>query len=158
MSYYDDLKQQMSEQAERNRAEFAGMDAQQRVLYEGYREGTYIRMEIKVGMNLNPDFYIDLLPSQGVPCEFVRHFDPQYPVIVGGLQAGEEKLGYVRVRVKKHRWHKRLLKSSDPLVISIGWRRFQSVMVYSMEDHNGRQRMLKYTPEHMHCIATFYGK
>ena len=52
VSYYDDLKQQMSEQAERNRAEFAGMDAQQRVLYEGYREGTYIRMEIKVCLTL----------------------------------------------------------------------------------------------------------
>jgi len=31
------------------------------------------------------------------------------------------------------------------------------VPVYATEDSNGRHRMLKYTPEHMHCLATIYG-
>ena len=29
--------------------------------------------------------------------------------------------------------------------------------VYCIEDHNGRQRMIKYTPQHLHCIACCYG-
>ena len=62
-----------------------------------------------------------------------------------------------QARVKKHRWHAKTLKTRDPLVFSLGWRRFQSVPVYAIADVGGRRRMLKYTPDHMHCLAAFYG-
>ena len=93
----------------------------------------------------------------GVPCEFVTNFNPAYLVLVGVVLPGEDRLGYMKLRLKKHRWYKRILKTNDPLILSVGWRRFQTVPVYCIEDHNGRQRMIKYTPQHLHCIACCYG-
>lgn len=93
----------------------------------------------------------------GVPYELAQHFDPRIPLLVGGLGQNEEKLGYMRLRFKRHRWFPKILKNRDPLTFSLGWRRFQSLPMYAVEDHNRRLRQLKYTPEHMHCIATVYG-
>jgi ribosome biogenesis protein BMS1 len=38
-----------------------------------------------------------------VPCEFVQHFDPRCPLLLGGLGQGEEQQGTMRVRFKRHR-------------------------------------------------------
>ncbi|XP_015266933.1 PREDICTED: ribosome biogenesis protein BMS1 homolog, partial [Gekko japonicus] len=139
-TYFDDLKGEMLRQAQLNRAEFEDQDDETRVQYEGFRPGMYIRVEI-----------------EGVPCELVLNFDPHYPVILGGLGNTEGNVGYVQMRLKKHRWYKKILKTRDPLILSLGWRRFQTIPMYYIEDHNGRHRLLKYTPQHMHCGASFWG-
>uniref|UniRef100_A0A8C3ABE1 BMS1 ribosome biogenesis factor n=1 Tax=Cyclopterus lumpus TaxID=8103 RepID=A0A8C3ABE1_CYCLU len=139
-TYFDDLKEEMQKQAELNRAEFEDVDDETRVQYEGFRPGMYVRLEI---------------PS--LPCEFVTNFDPHYPIILGGLGSSEGNVGYLQMRLKKHRWYHRILKTRDPLILSLGWRRFQTMPLYHIEDHNGRHRLLKYTPQHMHCGASIWG-
>ncbi|CAL1681454.1 unnamed protein product [Lasius platythorax] len=139
-TYYDELKAEVERQAGINKSEFEGLDDDVRVQLEGYRPGMYVRLEL-----------------EAVPCELITHLDPTYPIIIGGLLHGEENIGYVQARIKKHRWHSRILKSRDPLIFSIGWRRFQSLPIYSKLEDNLRHRMLKYTPEHVACMGHFWG-
>jgi len=123
-----------------NEDEFAGLREEEARRMRGHQAGEYVRIELR-----------------GVPAEFIQHFDPTRPCIIGGLSAQEETLGLLRCRVKRHRWHGRLLKNSDPIVVSLGWRRFQTVPSYFTADLSGRKRFLKYSPEHMHCEGAFQG-
>ncbi|XP_060080432.1 ribosome biogenesis protein BMS1 homolog [Ylistrum balloti] len=138
--FYDSWKQENEIQAQLNRAEFENMDDDVRVNYEGFRPGMYVRVEVN-----------------NVPCEFVTNFDASYPVILGGLLNVESNVGYLQTRVKKHRWHKKILKTKNPLIVSLGWRRFQTLPLFAIQDHNFRNRLLKYTPEHLHCHSVFWG-
>ncbi|KAK1056009.1 Glycoside hydrolase 2 (Mannanase, beta-galactosidase), partial [Friedmanniomyces endolithicus] len=138
--WYDAQKALLQKQQDINRAEFAKLDETSRIRAEGYKAGTYARITLAA-----------------VPYEFVSNFHPRFPLLIGGLTATEERMGFVQVRIKRHRWHKKILKTNDPLIFSLGWRRFQTVPVYSIFENRIRNRMLKYTPEHMHCFGTFYG-
>ncbi|KAJ6734185.1 RIBOSOME BIOGENESIS PROTEIN [Salix purpurea] len=44
----------------------------------------------------------------------VEHFDPCDPILVGGIGLGEEHVGYMQARLKRHRWHRKVLKTKDP--------------------------------------------
>jgi ribosome biogenesis protein BMS1 len=136
MDFYDEKKDEMAKQLQLNKEEFANDDEETRIMVEG----SYVRIELK-----------------DVPCEMVDNFDPKFPIIVGGILPAEERFGFLTVRIKRHRWHTKILKTNDPLIFSLGWRRFQSLPIYHLDDHSIRNRLLKYTPEHMHCAATFYG-
>lgn len=138
-TYFEEVKESINVQNDINLKEFENDSPELRAKVEGQRAGQYVRVLIK-----------------HVPAEFSENFDPHYPVIVGGVLANEDRFGFVQVRIKGHRWTKKVLKNNDPLIFSLGWRRFQSLPIYSLNDGT-RNRMLKYTPEHMHCLATFYG-
>jgi len=140
VSVFDEVKNDLHQIAKINREEFEGMDDVTRVQYEGFRSGMYVRIEI-----------------HDIPSDFVENFDPHYPLIIGGLLPTELGMGFIKTRIKRHRWYKRILKTEDPLTLSVGWRRFQTRPVYFREDHNMRQSRLKYTPENMHCCSLFYG-
>lgn len=137
--WYDAQKAMIQKQLDINKDEFETLDERQRAAVEGYRVGKYAKLVL-----------------EGVPAEFVTRFNARLPVVVGGLTPTEDRWGFVQMRIKRHRWHKRILKTNDPLVFSLGWRRFQSLPMYSISDSRTRNRMLKYTPEHMHCFATTY--
>ncbi|CAJ1330640.1 unnamed protein product [Effrenium voratum] len=124
------------------------------------------KKEAEQGETALPDVFSDSFPIgafvrirlEDVPAACVAELRREKPVILGGLLSGESRMGLVQTRVKRHRWHPKLLKSSDALLLSVGWRRFQTLPVYSIEDRGEkRMRYLKYTLEHAHCTMTSYG-
>ena len=138
-TYYDQLKASMAKQRAATEAEFADLDSKKREEILGIPSGTYVRIVLN-----------------GVPPEFIENFDPRRIIILGGLLANEIGFGFSQARIKRHRWFSKVLKNNEPLIFSLGWRRFQSCPILSMKDVV-RNRLIKYTPEHMHCMATFWG-
>lgn len=138
--YYEELKSEATKQSDLNKKLFADLDTDLRIQIEGYRAGLYVRMGFK-----------------NVPCEFINNFDPSYPILIGGLNMAEENIGYVNCKVKKHRWYKRILKTADPVIMSLGWRRFQTRPIYAKIEDDMKHRYLKYTPKHVTCSMTFWG-
>lgn len=139
-AFYESLKAEAEKQAELNRKEFSQLDEHVRLEIEGFRAGLYVRMSFK-----------------NIPSEFVENFDPSYPILIGALNMAEENVGLVSCKVKKHRWYRKILKTNDPLIISLGWRRFQTVPVYAKIEDDLKHRYLKYTPNHVTCNMSFYG-
>lgn len=80
VDFYDEIKGEISKQLQLNREEFEDDDPHTRAMIEGFRPGTYVRILLKE-----------------IQCEFVKYFDPTYPVIVGGLLTTEANLGFIQV-------------------------------------------------------------
>lgn len=138
-TYYDIVKDSMRKQEEATKQFLASLDPKTRQKLEGAPIGSYVRIVLS-----------------GVPCEFMKNLNTQKLIVLGGLGPNEQAMGIVQARIKKHRWFSRVLKNNEPLIMSIGWRRFQTCPLFSIKD-GSRNRLIKYTPEHLHCLATFYG-
>ncbi|KAM3960089.1 LOW QUALITY PROTEIN: ribosome biogenesis protein BMS1 homolog [Aphomia sociella] len=139
-SYYESLKAEALKQSELNKSVFENLDNGLRIEVEGFRPGLYVRMLFK-----------------NMSSEFVTNFDSSYPILIGALNMAEQNIGFVSCKVKKHRWYKKILKTNDPLIISLGWRRFQTLPIYTKIEDDMKCRYLKYTPEHVTCNMHFYG-
>ncbi|KAF6778042.1 hypothetical protein AHF37_02483 [Paragonimus kellicotti] len=139
-AFYDKLVAAKEAQLAANRAILQSLPEEALEQLEGFPPGTYVRLEF-----------------EGVPHQFIDHFNPCQPLVAGGLPSAEESKGFLQVRFRTHRWLKRVLRSNDPITVSIGWRRYQTVGVFSKEEHNLRNRFLKYSLPHEHCLATIYG-
>ena len=136
--FFTEMKQQSAQQELINKEEFT---MEESAPFIGYQTGSYVRVTI-----------------ESVPCEFVQNIQPNTPLIMGTLSPQELNTNcFIHARIKQHRWHKKVLKTRDPIIVSLGWRRFQTLPIYYIEEHNMRRRMLKYTPEHSHCCAVFNG-
>jgi hypothetical protein len=74
------MKDEIEMSKQRNLVELGKLHETTRLEMEGYRGGTYLRLEL-----------------HGMPCEMVQFFDPSHPILVGGLGTGEEGVGYMQV-------------------------------------------------------------
>ena len=111
-------------------------------IYGIFKLGTYVRIDLKKIKRKN-----------------ANHFDPNHPIILStlSLQETETQMGFIKIRFSKHLWYPKILKTNDPIILSIGWRKFQTTMAYCVEDKNHRLRLIKYTPKFTNCIAICYG-
>ena len=82
--WFFQMKEEIEFRKQMNIAELNDLDEVTRLELEGFRTGTYLRMEI-----------------HDVPFEMVEYFDPCHPVLVGGIGLGEQNVGYMQVRILK---------------------------------------------------------
>eukprot|EP00923_Selenidium_pygospionis_P056451 GHVN01098508.1.p1 GENE.GHVN01098508.1~~GHVN01098508.1.p1 ORF type:complete len:807 (+),score=92.26 GHVN01098508.1:1712-4132(+) len=128
---FDDLTKESAASAEPASAN-GGVD---RKHFGGY-PGDYVRVVIR-----------------GVPQGFAAGWQAQMPLIMGQIETRET--AFVVSKVIRPPIQTRIFKTREPLLVSLGWRRFQTMPVFSLQDPT-RNKMLKYTLENRHCLATFY--
>ncbi|RZC85257.1 hypothetical protein C5167_041439 [Papaver somniferum] len=97
------------------------------------------------------------LKFHNVPFEMVKNHNPCQPILVGGITIEEEAVGCIQAKLELHSWHLKLLKSKDPIIVSVGWRRYQTRPIYTLEDCRGIYRFLEHTPRNRLCYAMFWG-
>lgn len=78
------------------------------------------------------------------------------PLVLSQFLYGENSRGFLLVKFKRHRFYRSILKSGDPIILSIGLHKFQTLPYFCMKDPSERMRFLKYTPKYDFCLCAFY--
>lgn len=105
-----------------------------------FEKGKYIRIDIKK-----------------IKKKYIDHFRIDFPIILCTTNLQENSFGFLKIKFTKHLWHPKILKNNDPIILSIGWRKFQVTPIYCIEEKNQRLRMIKYTPKYTSCYAIVWG-
>lgn len=105
-----------------------------------FEKGKYVRIDIKK-----------------IKKKFVDHFSVDFPIVLCTTNLQENSFGFLKIKFTKHLWHPKILKNNDPIILSIGWRKFQVTPIYCIEEKNHRLRMIKYTPKYTSCFAIVWG-
>lgn len=79
------MKEEIELRKQMNLSELNDLDDATRVEVEGFRTGSYLRLEV-----------------HDVPFEMVEYFDPCHPLLAGGIGLGEENVGYMQVCICRH--------------------------------------------------------
>ncbi|KAI3845341.1 hypothetical protein MKX03_028675, partial [Papaver bracteatum] len=61
------------------------------------------------------------------------------------------------VRLKRHNWHMKVLKSGNSVTVSAGWRRYHPKPIYASKSNKIQRQILNYTHENEHSLAMFWG-
>lgn len=105
-----------------------------------FEKGLYIRIDIKK-----------------IKRKHANNFKPDFPLILCTTNLQENSFGFLKLKLTKHLWYPKILKNNDPIILSIGWRKFQVTPIYCVEEKNQRLRMIKYTPKYTSCFAICWG-
>lgn len=131
-------KEKIKEIEETNKSITEAHTEQEKIHIQGIPPGKYVKLVMRL-----PEALKDI-------------YSPHNPLLLGANREEELSLTYIQGRVKRHRWYKKTLKTKEAHYVSMGWRRFQTVPVFSVKDPV-RNRMLKYIPESMACSISFFG-
>lgn len=108
--------------------------------YGFYPLGKYVRVDVKK-----------------IEAKYAKQFSSSKPLMLCSVDIHEQALSFMKVRLEKHLYYPKILKSQDPIIYSIGWRRFQTTALLCVEDKHRRLRSVKYTPKFTSCLAISYG-
>lgn len=79
------------------------------------------------------------------------------PLILNFPGFQSETMGFAMIRFKKHKFYTNLLKSFDPIILSAGFHKYQTIPMLAKKDMSDRLRLIKYTPQHDFCHLIVYG-